>query len=390
MERRNRTTKSVGNGEGTLYYSEALKCWIYQYYVEGDSKRKTMKQRKNESSREFKARVTDLKNKLNNGTYIGTNKEVFIDILERHVEQKYKDNITQDSSYERDLNTVKEIKKTCANFCNKPIQKIKVEDIEIAKDLIREYSNNSIDKIWRLINKTFKIALSRRKIVFNPMDDENLIKPVSSKITQQTTALTIKERESFLSSLEYFTEAKQYKQIVLLEFHTGMRIGEILALSQDCINLTENTITVKQTLTRIKNKYIVKDHTKTYDRKTNIDKGKRTFPMSPIVKTIITEILANNITNINKLLFWDYEHNSVINPRKINDFLDKLNRNYKISKDLTTHKLRKTFITRCREEEIPLPVIQAMVGHVEGSPVTDETYTAVSLDFMKKQLDKIS
>ena len=46
MERKNKKTKSVGNGEGSLYYSETLKCWIFQYVYNG--KRKTLKQRKNE------------------------------------------------------------------------------------------------------------------------------------------------------------------------------------------------------------------------------------------------------------------------------------------------------------------------------------------------------
>ena len=60
MERKNKKTKSVGNGEGSLYYSETLKCWIYQYVY--NNKRKTMKQKKNESVRDFKARVTKIKN----------------------------------------------------------------------------------------------------------------------------------------------------------------------------------------------------------------------------------------------------------------------------------------------------------------------------------------
>ena len=44
MQRKNKKTKSVGNGEGSLYYSDKLKCWIYQYVANGN--RKTMKQNK--------------------------------------------------------------------------------------------------------------------------------------------------------------------------------------------------------------------------------------------------------------------------------------------------------------------------------------------------------
>ena len=46
MERKNKKTKSVGNGEGSLYFSESQQCWIFQYVVNGY--RKTMKQKKNE------------------------------------------------------------------------------------------------------------------------------------------------------------------------------------------------------------------------------------------------------------------------------------------------------------------------------------------------------
>lgn len=382
-ERRNKKTKSVGNGEGSLYKSEKLNCYVFQYVVNG--KRKTMTQRKNEGIKEFKARVTDVKSKLDSGSYIEKSKETFIQILEKHIEQKYKDNITGNASYNRDLHTKKEIEKTCSNFINKPVQKITVEDIELSKDNIKNYSNNSINKIWNLLYKTFSIAISRRKITFNPMDDENLNKPVSNKETIKRNALNSDEEKKLLDYLNNFDNNELYKQIILLQLNTGMRIGEILALSSDCINLKDNTITVYRTLTRKDNKYVLGKHTKTYNRKNNIDKGKRTFPMTPTVQKIINDILKEKVTNINQLIFWDYKSNSFILPRRINDFLKKIN----ISDSLTTHKLRHTFITRCQEKGIPLVVIQAMVGHIEGSNITNNVYTSVSLDFMKNEIKKI-
>ena len=43
-ERRNRKPKQVGNGEGSLYKSEKLGCWIYQYYdLSGKVSRKGMR-----------------------------------------------------------------------------------------------------------------------------------------------------------------------------------------------------------------------------------------------------------------------------------------------------------------------------------------------------------
>ncbi len=110
--------------------------------------------------------------------------------------------------------------------------------------------------------------------------------------------------------------------------------------------------------------------------------------MTPKTREIIKEILQYNIANINKLLFWDYNRNSLILPKRVNDFLNTLNKEISIQ-NFTTHKLRHTFITRCQEKGIPLVVIQAMVGHIEGSTVTNDTYTSVSLEFMNEQITKI-
>ena len=147
-----------------------------------------------------------------------------------------------------------------------------------------------------------------------------------------------------------------------------MRIGEILALSNDCINLKNNTLTVYRTLTQ-DDKYntILGEHTKTYKKRKGIDNGKRTFPMNINVKNIVTKIIKNKTTNIKRLLFWNYERNTYITPNEINSYLSRINKKYNIcSSSLHSHRLRHTFITRCVENGIFHKVIQNLVGHIEG------------------------
>ena len=390
MKRKNKKTKSVGNGEGSLYYSETLQCWIYQYVYNG--KRKTLKQRKNEQSRDFKKRVTSLKNSIDTGNYIETNKDTLLMILERYIEQKNKDGITSDRTYLRDTETLNQIKKTCNNWINKPIQKVTVENIEDSKENMRKYSNSTIDKIWISLKKGFKIAYARRKISYNIMEDETLTKPISKKAAKVVTALSKKEEKKLIKIL--ISNKHKYNNILLLQLYTGMRIGEVLALSKDCINFKNNTITVYRTITRnIHGKAILGEHTKTFDKKTGIDNGKRTFTMKSNVKEIIQKIYSNKITNINNLLFWDYNKNFFITDGEVNSYLTRLNDKYKIldnpNETLSTHRLRHTFITRCQENGVSLPVIQKIVGHVKGSKITNNIYTDVSLDFITKELKKI-
>lgn len=390
MERKNQKTKSVGNGEGSLYYSEAQKCWIFQYVYNG--KRKTLKQKKNEQSREFKKRVTNLKSSLDTGSYVENNKDTLLMILERFIEQKNKDGITSDRTYLRDKETLNQIKKICNTWVNKPIQKVTVENIEDSKEGMRKYANSTIDKMWILLKKGFKIAYSRRKISYNIMEDETLTKPISTKAPRVVTSLSKNEENKLLKVLNS-TEHK-YNDILLLQLYTGMRIGEVLALSKDCIDLKNNTITVYRTITRNKyDKVILGKHTKTYDKKTGIDKGKRTFPMNPNVRRIIQKLYSDKITNINNLLFWDYNKNFFITDGEVNSYLLRLNTKYEIlnnkNETLSTHRLRHTFVTRCQENGLSLPVIQKLVGHIEGSKITDNIYTDISFDFISQELKKI-
>ena len=72
--RRNQKIRQLGNSDGSLYYSDTLACWMFQYYGT-NGKRQTIKQMKKKSTKDFKARVTKIKNSLNNGRYISKSTE---------------------------------------------------------------------------------------------------------------------------------------------------------------------------------------------------------------------------------------------------------------------------------------------------------------------------
>lgn len=381
--------KSKGNGEGTLYINSKTGLYIGQYVQNG--KRHSVYQKKNEKIGDFKKRFNDILSSIHTGTYVEKSRELFITILEKHIEQKHLDGITSDSGYLRDLKTVKLIKSTCEAFINKPIQRITADDIEESKQYMRKYAQNSIDKAWRLINKTFKIAISRRKITFNPMDDETLKKPISSKETKKVEALTIIEENRLREILNTTERNHKYRNIALLQLETGMRIGEVLARSKDDVDLSANTLNTNNTLTIDENgKPILGKHTKTYNKRTNVDNGKRTILMNDEVRQIINEQLRSKITNIHKLLFWDYKDNTFVSYHEINSWLKRLNKKYKISSlELTSHILRHTYITRLREAGVDMKIIQYLVGHVEGSSITDDVYTSVSKEFIENELKKL-
>ena len=392
---RTQKNKSKGNGEGTIYYNKTKEKWVGQYVIEG--KRKSVYQRKKESVSDFKKRFNKIMNDINQGTYLEKSVETVITIAEQYINVKHEDGITSGRSYKREIETLEAIKKSCSNFCNLPIQKVTIKNIENAKKNIRQYANSVIDKIWKLLTKSFDIACSpsRKILMYNIMRDETLKKPISIKETKMVKALTHKEFERLNKILDNEERNHKYRNIVKMQGISGMRIGEVLARSRNDYDKEKNLFYVYNTVTQDENyKTILGKHTKTYNKKLQIDRGQRYLPLNNEIfnglEEIIKEESTKRISNIYNLLFWDYEKNTFITTSEINSWLYRLNKKYNICKEkLTTHRLRHTAITYWNERDIPLRLIQYLAGHVEGSDVTDEVYIDISLDFVINKLKEV-
>lgn len=392
MERRNKKTKSVGNGEMEPYWSETLQCWVWQYY-DTQNKRQTLKQKKRETKKQYWARYIEIKQSLNNGTYIEKRNDTLKNIISKYIEQKLNDGDIQPRSYKREQDTLKMLER-CCSFINKPIQKVTLQDIQNSKENMKAYAPSVIDKMWMLLSKGFAIAVSPsvKLIIFDIMKDENLKKPISNKKTRKVKPLTPTERKKLEHILDNEERNHKYRNIVKMEWLTSMRIGETLARSKDDVKEKKTILHIHNTLTTDENSNIVlSEYTKTYNKETGVDEGKRNFPISGELKTIVDEQLSKKITNMHGLLFWNYEKNTFITPQEVNSWLYRLNRKYNISEDgLHNHRLRHDRITQWAEAGVDLRAIQYFAGHVEGSNITDAVYVDVSQEYAFEQFRKLN
>lgn len=363
--------------------------------------RKTLTQRKNEKVGDFKTRFNNTLASIDSGTYIGKSKETIITIAKHYIETKHSDGITSDRSYKRELETLGLIEKTCKAFCNIPIQNVKIEHIEKAKINIKTYKKTVIDKIWTLLNKVFKIACSpsRKILIYNIMLDETLKKPISDRKTEKVRPLSKEELEKLNTILDNEERQHKYRNILKLHCICGSRIGETLARSENDYNPKDETFNIWNTLTQDENyKTIWSEHTKTYNKLTGEDSGKRVLPTNNFLFSEISNIIneekdkkIKSIKNIHNVLFWDYDNDTFVTPSQINSWLNRINEKYNICKgSLSTHRLRHNAITYWMELGMPMEVIQYLAGHVEGSDITSKVYIETSFDFVKNTVSKIS
>lgn len=370
-----------GNGEGSIYYSEKLNRWVGQFT--NGVKTNGMPNRKSvygKTRKEVAEKITKALNEIKEHTFVDKSDVTFIELLRELVEEKYRANLINDSTYKRNLYQIKEIEETPDTIAYKPIQKITNSDIKKFLFSLTKFSNGTIAKLYGMTNKVFQKAVSKKLIYSNPLDDKlEIIKPKSDKADKKVEALTIDEEEKLINVLNNEEALHPYRNIILLLLFTGMRCGEVLALKKESI--TEKSIIIDVTLSRDKSdKVILGTTTKTYSSTREILITEQTRP-------ILDDVLFELEDNPNGMIFWDKNSNTFVKPVEINCYLKRICKKYNIASHIHTHMLRHTFATRCIESGMTPVVLAKKLGHKDIS-ITLNTYTSVFTKYEDTQDDR--
>ena len=389
--------RKKSNGEGLIRFREDKKLYEgrvsigYDQY--GRLKVKSVYAKKKSVLLE---KMDQLKNDYKKTNLIIDNETTISNLLKNYIDNKYNGNIIIEATYLRNLATLNIIKRL--DISNMPI--IKVKNNDISKDLLKltNYSNSTIYKIKRLISKAFDIAITQNIITTNPFKvDDLIIKVKSNKINKKIEALTLEEQNLLLNELSHTDD--RYKNVFYIALYTGMRIGEILALKKEDIDLKNKIIKVRKTITKDKNdKAILGETTKTYNSLRDVPIIK---PLFPILSDLISKednylFLYNNSfidqSTINthlKKICKNANIKVIINPNKTvhkNNTIKKVNLK---TSSVHTHMLRHTFATRCIESGMNALVLSKILGH-KNIEITLNVYTSVFNKFTIEEVNKIN
>lgn len=248
------------------------------------------------------------------------------------------------------------------NLKDKPIRKVRKIDAQKGIDaLIEKGLKISTVKLYiKTMKAFFNSAINDYNIIsYNPF---NSLKLPSEKVESNKRALSDDEVKTILSD---FKDSKYYL-VILLSLKCGMRLGEILGLTWDNVDLKENKIHVVQQYKKINGKYQIG----TLKSKNS----NRIIPISKEVAETLKEVKVRYIDN----RIVNFKNNSL--STHLNKELKKYN--------ITIHELRHTYATTLIKNGLDFKTVAKLLGHdVEQ---TMKTYSHVTSDMMDRATNIIN
>lgn len=253
----------------------------------------------------------------------------------------------------------------------------------------RELSPKSVSNIRMMLHSAFKIAY------INDIIDKNYIEHITipKVIRKEMRVLTRAEQRKLLVSIANTDEP--YAFGIFLCLTTGIRIGELCALTWNDVDLVNNKLKIRRTLQRLMS---LDDNcnkkTQIYIGLPKSEASIRDIPLScDIVKRTIKH--QNNMTTrYGKSILSPAEYiithryNFPCEPKTMQDYFKKIIE-YSGIEYANFHALRHTFATRALEAGVDFKTLSIILGHSDIN-VTMNRYAHVLEDTKRKAMDSIT
>lgn len=245
------------------------------------------------------------------------------------------------------------------------ISKITLMDIQSIVDrfTVEGLNPNTIHDYIRKLNIIFNAAMNEYDLITKLPTRK--LKSNTAKIDKNKRALNLNEEETILEEIKN----RDFHLIILIALKCGLRIGEIIGLTWDNIDLEKAIIKVKQQWKKL--------DTGEYGPGTL--KSKNSYRNVPIPLNIIPQLKKfKKIENLNGRVF-NFK-NTASTAIALNRALSKYN--------ITVHELRHTYGSKLIANGMSFTEAAELLGHTVEETI--RTYSHVNDDMRKKAIELIN
>ena len=330
-----------------------------------------------EAKRKLKELIKSIENPPEETEYVAPTKLTFGEWLDTWMKE-YKKNGVRPATYTSYHHNIEaHIRPALGNM---ELQKIRPEHIQkLLNDMSAGVGKTAplapwtVLKVKNIISGAMEQAIRNQIIPYNPAKAS-----VPPKLEQKDIRiLTEPEQQTFMKAVEGHRLEALYK----LALATGMRRGELMALTWDCVDFKSNNIAVRGSISRVKDPDTGITALRFSEPKTKA--GRRQVPILPNIVPVLKEhkarqdaekAEAGSAWNSENLVFCS-NVGTVIEPRRVCTTMDKITDAAGLPR-FTFHALRHTFATRMLEANVPAKVVQDVLGHADVT-LTLNTYSHV-------------
>ena len=242
----------------------------------------------------------------------------------------------------------------------------------------KKLSATSVNSIIALLSSILSRAVKDKRIASNPVNVDSLMHDRAQARETIHRALTIEEQEAFKEAIK----GTYYCEFLELALETGMRVGEIAALSWEDVDFTNKWIHVTKTTTRDTDGFITIGTPKSA-------KSKRDIPLTDEAIVILKRQQSKPLLS-RKTIFLSERNCLVLNNavnKAINEAIETMRKNGMEIEHFTSHAFRDTFATRMIEGGMNPLTLKEILGH-ESLSMTTDLYAHVMPNTKQEEIAK--
>lgn len=256
------------------------------------------------------------------------------------------------------------------------------------------YSRNTVNLVKIILNNMYKVAVINGLVVRNPVERVVITK---KSVKKQIQVLDVEQQKLFL---EYAKEKSYYYDLYVVALATGLRNGELRALTWQNVDFDNKMISATGTM-----KYYPKAEIKYRIDTPKTETSKRLIPMLDKTYQVLKQHKRNQlelkmllgdkwkaVPGLDNLVFTSRFGGCISEQALYQDMKALV---AEIHKDghtdfpcISPHSLRHSFASRGLEQGIPPKVMQDILGHATLAMTTD-TYMHTFEPQVAKEMKKL-